>query len=103
MKIKKYVGQTAHEAMLKLKMELGPDAVVLNTKTIRPKGLFRYFKKPLVEITAAFEDKDLLNKNTISKYENKLNSINEELVELRNLVMNISVNKNEDEFFFHLS
>ncbi|WP_201259711.1 hypothetical protein [Tissierella sp. P1] len=34
MKIKKYVGQTAHEAMLKLKMELGPDAVVLNTKTI---------------------------------------------------------------------
>ncbi|MCQ4921775.1 flagellar biosynthesis protein FlhF [Tissierella carlieri] len=99
MKIKKYVGQTAHEAMLKLKMELGPDAVVLNTKTIRPKGLFKYFKKPLVEITAAFEDKDLLNKNTISKYENKLNSINEELVELRNLVMNISVNKNEDEFF----
>ena len=69
MKIKKYVGQTAHEAMLKLKMELGPDAVVLNTKTIRPKGLFRYFKKPLVEITAAFEDKDLLNNVVMKLYE----------------------------------
>lgn len=83
MKIKKYIGQTAHEAMLKLKMELGPDAVVLNTKTIRAKGFFGYFKKPLVEITAAFEDKDLLNKNSINYYESKLNNIDKELAELK--------------------
>lgn len=99
MKIKKYIGQTAHEAMLKLKMELGPDAVVLNTKTVRQKGLLGYFKKPLVEITAAFEDKDLLNKNTLSNYENKLNNINDELAELRNLVINLSVNNRKDEDF----
>ncbi len=98
MKIKKYIGETAHEAMLKLKMELGPDAVVLNTKTIRPKGLFGYFKKPLVEITAAYEDKDILNKNNTINYENKLKNINDELVELRNLIMNISVNNRNDNF-----
>lgn len=47
MKVKKYVGQTAHEAMLKLKNELGPDAVILNTKTIRDKGLLVCSKNPL--------------------------------------------------------
>lgn len=99
MKIKKYIGQTAHEAMLKLKMELGPDAVVLNTKTIRAKGLFGYFRKPLVEITAAFEDKDLLNKNNNNNYDNKLNSINKELIELKNLMANLSINKKDEQGF----
>jgi len=94
MKIKKYIGQTAHEAMLKLKMELGPDAVILSTKTIRPKGLFGHFKKPLVEITAAFEDKDLIQRNPSNNYENKLKDINQELVELKNMMMNFANDKN---------
>lgn len=93
MKIKKYIGQTAHEAMTKLKMELGPDAVVLNTKTIKNRGLFGFFKKPLVEITAAFEEKDLLRNNSSADYESKLKSINKELVELKNLMLNISSDK----------
>lgn len=99
MKIKKYIGQTTHEAMLKLKMELGPDAVVLNTKTIRHKGLFGYFKKPLIEITAAYEDKDLLKKKNVDSYEDKLNSINEELSELKNFIMSISINKEGENSF----
>lgn len=97
MKIKKYIGQTAHEAMLKLKMELGPDAVVLNTKTIRAKGLFKYFKKPLIEITAAFEDKDLLKNNNISNYDHKLNNISEELIELKKIMNSFPTIKQTDE------
>ncbi|MDR7856251.1 flagellar biosynthesis protein FlhF [Tissierella sp.] len=97
MKIKKYIGQTAHEAMLKLKMELGPDAVVLNTKTIRAKGFWGFLKKPLVEITAAFEEKDLLKVKSINNYESKLNNINEELIELKNIMKNIPVNKNDSD------
>lgn len=96
MKIKKYIGQTAHEAMSKLKMELGPDAVVLNTKTIRAKGIFRYFKKPLIEITAAFEDKDLLKNKNLNSYEHKLNNINEELIELKNIMKSLPTTKHED-------
>lgn len=38
------------------KEELGKDAVVMNIKTISPKGVYRLFKKPLVEITAAIDD-----------------------------------------------
>lgn len=97
MKIKKYIGQTAHEAMLKLKMELGPDAVVLNTKTIRAKGLFKYFKKPLIEITAGFEDKDLLKNNNISNYDHKLNNISEELIELKKIMNSFPTIKQTDE------
>ncbi|WP_313232807.1 flagellar biosynthesis protein FlhF [Tissierella praeacuta] len=97
MKIKKYIGKTAHEAMLKLKMELGSDAIVLNTKTIRHKGLFGYFKKPLVEITAAFEEKSLVDKNLTNYYESKLNDINQEIVELKKIMMNFPVNKLEEE------
>ncbi|SHE32729.1 flagellar biosynthesis protein FlhF [Tissierella praeacuta DSM 18095] len=97
MKIKKYIGKTAHEAMLKLKMELGSDAIVLNTKTIRHKGVFGYFKKPLVEITAAFEEKSLVDKNLTNYYESKLNDINQEIVELKKIMMNFPINKLEEE------
>ncbi len=93
MKIKKYVGDTAHDAMLKLKMELGSEAVILNTKTIRQKGIFGFFKKPLVEITAAFEDKDILHLNSDKMYENQLNNINEELKELKKVIKEHSGDK----------
>lgn len=86
MKIKKYIGKTSHEAMLKLKMELGPDAVVLTTRTIRSKGIFKYFKKPLVEITAAFEEKDVLSRTSGNHYNSRLDNINDELIELKNLL-----------------
>ena len=86
MKIKKYLGATAHEAILELKRELGPDAVVLNTKQVRAKGIFKYFKKPLVEVTAAYEEKHILTPNFHNKYDDKLDNINEELAELKRMM-----------------
>ena len=38
------------------KEELGKDAIVMNIKTIAPKGLYKLFRKPLVEITAAVDE-----------------------------------------------
>lgn len=96
MKIRKYVGVTAHEAMLKLKRELGPDAVVLNTKTIRAKGILNYFKRPLVEITAAYEEKDVLGRKSIDKYDDKLNNINQELIELKKAMNGLPVETLKD-------
>ncbi|WMM26604.1 flagellar biosynthesis protein FlhF [Tissierella sp. MB52-C2] len=97
MKIKKYIGQTTHEAMLKLKMELGPDAVVLSTKTIRAKGLFGFLKKPLIEITAGFEEKNLLSKSTVHPYEKELGNINRELTQLKNMMTSISISQMREE------
>ena len=38
------------------KEELGKDAIVMNIKTISPKGFYKLFRKPVVEITAAVDE-----------------------------------------------
>lgn len=58
MTIKKYQGKTEEEAVEKAKEELGPGAVVMNVKEVKPAGLFGVFKKPTYEVTAAVEEKE---------------------------------------------
>ncbi len=55
--IKKFEAATEIDAINKAKEELGGSAVIMNIKTTKPKGIFRIFKKPLVEVTAAVEEK----------------------------------------------
>ncbi len=38
------------------KEELGKDAIVMNIKTISPKGIYKLFRKSVVEITAALDE-----------------------------------------------
>lgn len=54
--IRKFQGKTEEEALEAAKKELGPAAVVMNVKTIKPTGLFSFFKKPVYEMTAAVEE-----------------------------------------------
>ncbi len=54
--IKKFQANTETEAIMLAKEELGKDAIVMNIKTISPKGLYKLFRKPLVEITAAVDE-----------------------------------------------
>lgn len=54
--IKKYTAGTQEEALRLAKEELGQDAVIMNIKKMKPKGLQRFFHKPSVEITAAADD-----------------------------------------------
>lgn len=54
--IRKYQAETENEAILKAKEDLGGEAVVMNMKTIKPRGLMKLFKKTYVEVTAALED-----------------------------------------------
>ncbi|MDP4093816.1 MAG: flagellar biosynthesis protein FlhF [Bacillota bacterium] len=56
MKIRRYLGKNTQEAILKVKMDLGNDAVILNTRKVRQKGLFNMFAKPMVEVLAAIDD-----------------------------------------------
>lgn len=56
MKVKRYVGITAHEAIQKARDELGQDAIILNTRKLRRKGLKGWFSKPLTEVVAALDD-----------------------------------------------
>ena len=66
MKIRRYIGSNTQEAILKVKMDLGNDALILNTRKVRQKGLFKIFSKPLVEVLAAVDDH-----NTVNKEKNK--------------------------------
>ena len=51
--VKKFQAPTETEAVLKARDELGSSAVVLNVKTLKQRGIFRLFRKDMVEITAA--------------------------------------------------
>jgi flagellar biosynthesis protein FlhF len=54
--IKKFQANTETDAIMLAKEELGKDAIVMNIKTISPKGIYKLFRKPLVEITAAVDE-----------------------------------------------
>ncbi|WP_312371314.1 flagellar biosynthesis protein FlhF [Lachnoclostridium sp.] len=56
MNIKKFQATSETEAILLAKEELGKDAIVMNIKTISPKGIYKLFRKPLVEVTAAIDE-----------------------------------------------
>lgn len=60
--VKKYTGSTETEAVVKAREELGNNAVVLNVKTMKHRGLGRLFKKDYVEITAAIEENEMAEK-----------------------------------------
>ena len=61
MVIKKFQGNTETEAIMLAKEELGKDAIVMNIKTVKPRGIYRLFKKVEVEVTAAVDDNAPLN------------------------------------------
>lgn len=44
------------EAMIKIKNELGKDAVILNTRKIKQPGMFGFLKKSLIEVVAAIDE-----------------------------------------------
>lgn len=56
MKIRRYMANNMQEALLKVKMDLGNDAVILNTRKVKRPGFFSFLRTPLVEILASLEE-----------------------------------------------
>lgn len=54
--IKKFQATTETEAIMMAKEDLGKDAIVMNIKTIKPKGWLKIFRKTQVEVTAAIDE-----------------------------------------------
>lgn len=54
--IKKYIGKTEEEAIALAKAELGDNVTIMNTKEVVPRGLYKFFRKPPVEVTAAVDE-----------------------------------------------
>ena len=77
--IKKFKASTEEAAMLMAKEELGPDAVVMNIKKIKRKGIMKLFKKNTVELTAAIDD-NVTEKTDTEKYDEEAQSAIEEKI-----------------------
>lgn len=60
MMVKKFRAETETEAIIKVKEELGSKAIILNVKTLKQRGLFRLFRKDMVEVTAALEEEEFM-------------------------------------------
>ena len=90
MKIKKFLGASNYEVMTQLKSELGSDAIVLATREVRQKGLFGIFRKPMIEITAAYEDEK--KSDAVFRENHKLSQLSEEVRSLKDAIKNIEKN-----------
>src|SRR5579862_5358214 len=55
MRIEKYHAEDMQEAFRLIKADLGPDAVVIQTRKVRL-GLFGLFKRPVYEVIAAIDE-----------------------------------------------
>jgi len=66
MTINKFQGKTKEEAIEKAKAEFGENAVIMNVKEVKPKGLFGIFASSTYEVTAAIEEKESFSSNLSS-------------------------------------
>lgn len=96
--IKKFQASNEKDAILQAKEEMGSDAVVLNIKTIKHKGVRRLFKKDIVEVTAALEERmptaniptnaiDIAAGKDLEKPEDKSTAIEEKLDSLQEMLV----------------
>lgn len=86
MNVKKYIVNNMSEALSQIKIELGPDAIILNTRNIKRKGIMGIFKPPMIEVIAAAEQVKKTRNIPVEikgdsdyerELESKINSLNE--------------------------
>ncbi len=56
--IKKYLANTEAEAVDAAKKELGQGIVVMNVRSVKHKGIMRFWKNPMKEVTVALEEEN---------------------------------------------
>jgi len=95
MKIVKFKANTMPEAIEKIKKDLGPNAVILNSKETKQGGLFGVFKKRQVEVLAAIDPSPVPKKKTksIPLKQEKQNNV----VELNQKMSNKDLSKDSND------
>ncbi|MCD6472514.1 flagellar biosynthesis protein FlhF [Candidatus Aerophobetes bacterium] len=81
MKIKKYTAPNMWQALNQIKEELGPEALILQTKDIKEKGVPGIFKKRRVEVVAAVDEESYKVSESpwIEDLKNQLNRIDKNI------------------------
>jgi len=65
MKVKKYIADDFQTAFKLARKEMGPDAIILNSRQVKKGGFFGFFAKSRVEITVALDDDLRLNRDKL--------------------------------------
>ena len=74
-----------NEAMVRIRYELGSEAIIVSQRKIKQKGILGAFKKKKIEVTAAADDRTKRIQETIVKKE----QIEKELSDLKSVVENL--------------
>lgn len=56
MRVKRFVAETLQDAMNKVKMDMGKEAVILHTRKFKEGGFFGFFGRQMFEVMAALEE-----------------------------------------------
>lgn len=75
MLIKKFQANTNAEAIMLAMEELGKDAIIMSVKNINPRGIYKLFRKPTVEVTAAIDDSITTDERKQKERERRQNTI----------------------------
>ncbi|MGB9755693.1 MAG: flagellar biosynthesis protein FlhF [Desulfurella sp.] len=100
--IKTFEANNLQEAIKKIKKELGEEAVILSTRKVKKGSFFSFFKREIIEVTAAIENTDNTKKNIFSKLiepqknEQQKENLEEKIQNLENLLKYSTKNPLQD-------
>ena len=106
--IKNYYVADMYEAMIKIKEELGNEAVIINKRRVSQKGVFGFLKPKMMEVTAAVEMKKepvvekIISNQKIEHDEflrseiNEIKEVVKQLIESNHSSVNKIVDHNDD-------
>jgi|UniRef100_A0A7V3RF88 flagellar biosynthesis protein FlhF len=89
MELKKYTAPTMAEVMIRIKGELGDDAIIVQTRKVKRGGFLGIGSKAYVEVTAVKEDDKIEDRNK-ERYQAKSSSLEEELVQIKRDIKSVS-------------
>lgn len=94
MKIKRYVARDMREALGLIKKDLGSEAVILDSRRVRQKGLMGFFRPLHMEVTAAVDQRSYQGSfpRELESLRNK--NIESEIDELKTLVKQVIAQQN---------
>ena len=97
MLIKKYIVNNMNEAMVRIRYELGSNAIIISQRKVRKPGIKGLFASKMIEVTAAVENSEKpqsLNVNKNNALQNKVQEIlKNKPVQRKSEVSNIEVPK----------
>ena len=93
---KKYRAASSHEAIKMARKELGAEAIIMHEKKILPKGIFAFFRKPVVEVIVGVEEKGDNRRRSASAegkaQDESLGKILSELNQMKEFMLQLSQN-----------